>query len=64
MLLFLPIKAPFFPLFPNLSKIETQAPDSVILLKPNKKAIRTTLIMTDFSWDRLRVERDMLAEQD
>lgn len=37
MLLFLPIKATFFLLFPNLSKIEMQAPDSLILLKPNKK---------------------------
>lgn len=54
MLLFLPIKATFFPLFPDLSKIEMQAPDSVILLKPNKKTMRTPLIMTGFSPDRLR----------
>lgn len=27
----------FFPLFPNLSKIDIQASDSVIPLKPNEK---------------------------
>lgn len=35
--LFLPILATFFSLFTNVSKMEIQAPDSVILLKPNKK---------------------------
>lgn len=35
--LFLLSMATTFLLFPNLSKIEVKAPDSVILLKPNKK---------------------------
>lgn len=49
------IMATFFPLFPNLSKIYIQAPDSVILLKPNKKTLRILLsIMTTFSQDTLR----------
>lgn len=51
--LFLLIMTTFLPLFPNLSKIERQASDSVILLKPNKKTTRTSLsILMAFSWGR------------
>ena len=41
--LFLLSMATSFLLFPNLSKIEVKAPDSVILLKPNKKTRRSIL---------------------
>ena len=56
--LFLLIMATSFLLFPNLSKIEVKAPDSVILLKPNKETKRS--ILTAFSgiaW-REHVEKD------
>ena len=45
--LFLLSMATSFLLFPNLSKIEVKAPDSVILLKPNKETKRS--ILTAFS---------------
>ena len=56
--LFLLNMATSFLLFPNLSKIEVKAPDSVILLKPNKKTRRS--ILTAFfgeGWGE-RVEKD------
>ena len=45
--LFLLSMATSFLLFPNLSKIEVKAPDSVILLKPHKETKRS--ILTAFS---------------